>query len=99
MFALLEFILWLVVLPFFAVALFGVMIAQAIAQMFHPTSLFFAGWFAFAGSWLLMNASPPDSQFGTIVDKLIGMHVPYIFFGVAAVLLFISILLRSRSAN
>lgn len=97
MFALLEFILWLVVLPFFAVALFGVMIAQAIAQMFHPTSLFFAGWFAFAGSWLLMNASPPDSPFGTIVDMLIGMHVPHIFIGVAALMLCVSVYLRARN--
>lgn len=97
MFALLEFILWLVFLPLVVVALIAATIANAIARMFHPASLFFAGWFAFAASWLLKNASPPDSQFGTIIDMLIGMYVPNIFFGVAALMLCVSVYLRARN--
>ncbi|MGL0788790.1 hypothetical protein [Xanthomonas translucens] len=76
MLALLEFVFWLLILPY---VLFGMLlahIAHAITQVFEPRLLLSGVWFGAMGAWLLPSSTPDDSRpFVSLVEMVAQSHI------------------------
>lgn len=105
MLGILEFIVWLFILPFALIALIAVSIVEAITTMFHVPTLYAGIWFCFAGSWLWGRKTPdPDREFVSIVEMVAQSHVgpspTYLaFLAVGLLLIVISFSIRFKQPD
>ncbi|MBV6885842.1 hypothetical protein [Xanthomonas euvesicatoria] len=92
MLALLEFVFWLLILPYVLFGLLLAHIARAIAQVFESRLLLAGVWFGAMGAWLLPDSTPDDSRpFVTLVEMVAQSHIgpvptPAVLLGVAGLL-------------
>lgn len=76
MLALLEFVFWLLILPYVLFGLLLAHIAHIITQAFEPRLLLAGVWFGAMGAWLLPSSTPDDSRpFLTLVEVVAQSHI------------------------
>jgi hypothetical protein len=101
MIAILEFLVFLLLLPYI---LFGVLLAKiwkAVCMVFQPVLLLLAVWIASLGLFLLPNMAPNDRPWLSLVESIAQSHVfgaptPFAIFGMAGCVLIVSVIARQR---
>lgn len=101
MLAILEFIVWLFVLPY---VLFGMLlghIALIVARAFEPRMLLAGVWFGAVGLYLFPRRVPDDLPFVSLVDSLAQSHIaglstPVAFLSVAGLLIAAAAVVAAR---
>ena len=101
MIAILEFLMFLFVLPYI---LFGVLLAkiwESVCRVFHPVLFLVAVWIASFGMYLLSSMAPNDREWLSLVESIAQSHVfgvptPFAIFGIAACVLIVSVIARQR---
>lgn len=101
MIAILEFLIFLILLPYI---LFGVLLAkiwEAVCMVFQPVLLLVAVWITSLGLFLLPSMEPNDRPWLSLVESIAQSHVfgvqtPFAIFGVAAGVLVVSVIARQR---
>jgi hypothetical protein len=105
MYAIVEFVLLLLVLPFF---LFGVVlrkIGKTITDNFEPIQLLSSIWFSIIGYCLLpfreVDESRPYISLVEVIAQshIVGMSTPIFLFSMAGVLFITSVIVAKRRAN
>lgn len=101
MIAILEFLFFLLLLPYI---LFGVLLAkiwEAVCMVFQPVLLLLAAWIASLGLFLLPSMAPNDRPWLSLVESIAQGHVfgvptPFAIFGMAGCVLIVSVIARQR---
>lgn len=101
MIAILEFLIFLFLLPYI---LFGVLlakIAEAVCMVFHPVLLLVAVWIATLGVFLIPSMAANDQAWVSLIDSIAQSHVlgvptPFAILGVAVCVLIVSVVARQR---
>lgn len=103
MIAILEFLFFLLLLPYI---LFGVLLAkiwEAVCMVFQPVLLLLAVWIASLGLFLLPSMALNDRPWLSLVESIAQSHVfgvptPFAIFGMAGCVLIVSVIARQRRA-
>lgn len=101
MIAILEFLIFLFLLPYI---LFGVLLAkiwESVCTVFQPVLLLVAVWIASFGFFFLPSMAPNDRPWLSLVESIAQSHVfsvptPFAIFGVAGCVLIVSVIARQR---
>ncbi|HCF3018602.1 TPA: hypothetical protein NIB55_005872 [Pseudomonas aeruginosa] len=101
MIAILELLIFLLLLPYI---LFGILLAkiwEAVCMVFQPVLLLIAVWIASLGVFLLPSMAPNDRPWVTLVESIAQSHVfgvptPFAIFGMAGCVLAVSVFTRQR---
>ncbi|AXQ51120.1 MULTISPECIES: hypothetical protein [Pseudomonas] len=101
MIAILQLLIFLLLLPYI---LFGVVlakIAEAVCTVFQPVLLLLAVWIASLGVFLVPSMMPNDRPWLSLVDSIAQSHVlgvptPFGILGVAVCVLIVSVIARQR---
>lgn len=101
MIAILEFLFFLLLLPYI---LFGVLLAkiwEVVCMVFQPVLLLLAVWIASIGLFLLPSMAPNDRPWLSLVESIAQSHVfgvptPFAIFGMAGCVLIVSVIARQR---
>lgn len=99
MIAILEFLIFLLLLPYI---LFGVLLAkiwESVCMVFQPVLLLVAVWIASLGMFLLPSMAPDDRPWLSLVESIAQSHVfgvptPFAIFGMAGCVLIVSVIAR-----
>ena len=91
MLALIEFVFWLLLLPYI---LFGMLLGQialVVASAFEPRLLLVGVWFGALGLYLFPKRIPDDLPFVSLVDSIAQSHIaglstPLVFLAMAGLL-------------
>ena len=101
MIVILEFLIFLFLLPYI---LFGVLLAkiwESVCMVFQPVLLLVAVWIASLGMFFLSSMTPNDRAWLSLVESIAQSHVfgvptPFAIFGIAACVLIVSVIARQR---
>lgn len=101
MIAILEFFIFMLLLPYI---LFGVLLAkiwEAVCMFLQPIFLLVAVWIASMGFFLLPSMAPNDRPLLSLVESIAQSHVfgiptPFSILGLAGCMLIVSVITRQR---
>lgn len=102
MLALVEFVVWLLILPYVLFGLLLTHIAHVFAQVFDSRLLLAGVWFGVMGARLLPSRTPDDSRpFVSLVEMVAQSHIwrvptPAALIGVAGILVVASAVVAFR---
>lgn len=100
--ALLEFLIFLLLVPYI---LFGILLAkiwESVCMIVHPGLLLVGVWIASLGLFLLPKMAPNDRPWVTMVESIAQSHVlgvptPFAILGIAACVFVVSVIARQRN--
>lgn len=99
--ALIELFILFLVWPYVLFGIILIKIWEAVCTVFQPALLMASVWIASMGLMLLPSSVPTDRPFVSMLElvaqgHIFGIQTPYAIFGVAAIVLAISVLARQR---
>jgi len=104
MIAILEFLLFLFLLPYILFGLLLAKISEAVCMVFQPVLLLVAVWMASLGVFLIPSMAPNDRPWLSLVESVAQSHVlgiatPFAILGLAVCVLIVSLIARQRGAE
>jgi hypothetical protein len=100
----LEFVFWLIILPYLFFGLAFTSVADVLGDLFEPTLFLGAIWVAGMGLYLQFCIPSADAQFVSVVGAIADSHIagiatPTVIFVIAGSLLVASVWRRSTKAR